>query len=221
MGFNLNSYENAAIRPFASMCAGSQRSRPAMTRCFSFVTMSVSAACLKSKSILGDESTRNWPQIQAIYRCWLYDEGKVVLDEAGQVIRRGLAQDDVEKALTRCAGMIGRVIRPRRRETQPQNPSRVWPRLTILQMKLVPVGMMVVATDCLSLCSFSGEVVARFRLPDLGTPTGPRRYPGSIDGRGSAYAPGERVGQREAVGELRRLCFLNPVATGSSSARGW
>jgi len=61
-----------------------------------------------------DESTRNWPQIQAIYRCWLYDEGKVVLDEAGQVIRRGLAQDDVEKVLAR-QGALSRPILAQRR----------------------------------------------------------------------------------------------------------
>ncbi len=54
------------------------------------------ARCGLSARIRGevgdDEFTRNWPQIQAIYRCWLYDEGKVAMDEAGQVIRRGLAR---------------------------------------------------------------------------------------------------------------------------------
>ena len=56
-----------------------------------------------------DESTRNWPQIQAIYRCWLYDEGKVILDEAGRVIRRGLVEDEVERVLAK-QGALSRPI---------------------------------------------------------------------------------------------------------------
>jgi hypothetical protein len=43
-----------ARRPLASMCAGFHRSRPAMTRCFSFATISVSSGCLKSKSVFGN-----------------------------------------------------------------------------------------------------------------------------------------------------------------------
>jgi len=55
------------------------------------------------------EAPETGPRIQAIYRCWLYDEGKVVLDEAGRVIRRGLAEDQVEKVLAK-QGALSRPI---------------------------------------------------------------------------------------------------------------
>ena len=42
-------------------------------------------------------ATQNGTQIQAIYRCWLYDEGNAVVDENGQVIRLGFAAEDDRK----------------------------------------------------------------------------------------------------------------------------
>jgi hypothetical protein len=56
-----------------------------------------------------DESTQTWAQIQAIYRCWLYDKGQIVLDEEGQIIRRGFAEDQVEKVLAK-QGALSRPI---------------------------------------------------------------------------------------------------------------
>jgi hypothetical protein len=57
-----------------------------------------------------DASTSTWAQIQAIYRCWLYDEGKVVLDDHGQVIRRGFAAETAEMVINRQQGAIARPV---------------------------------------------------------------------------------------------------------------
>jgi len=57
-----------------------------------------------------DTSTATWAQIQAIYRCWLYDEGKVVLDDDGQVIRRGFAAETAEMVINRQQGAIARPV---------------------------------------------------------------------------------------------------------------
>lgn len=46
-----------------------------------------------------DEGTRNWSQIQAIYRCWLYESGQTILDDHGQEIRPGLPNNRTEKLL--------------------------------------------------------------------------------------------------------------------------
>jgi len=57
-----------------------------------------------------DASTATWGQIQAIYRCWLYDEGKVVIDDDGQVIRRGFATETAEMVINRQQGAIARPV---------------------------------------------------------------------------------------------------------------
>ena len=63
-----------------------------------------------------DASTATWAQIQAIYRCWLYDEGKVVLDDDGQVIRReGFAAETAEMVINRQQGAIARPVLVRMR----------------------------------------------------------------------------------------------------------
>jgi len=46
----------------------------------------------------------SWAQIQSIYRCWLDDEGKMVLDDDGQVIRRGFAAETAEMAMRDLRG---------------------------------------------------------------------------------------------------------------------
>jgi len=57
-----------------------------------------------------DASSGDLGQIQAIYRCWLYDEGKVVLDDDGQVIRRGFAAETAEMVINRQQGAIARPV---------------------------------------------------------------------------------------------------------------
>ena len=53
----------------------------------------------KSRAPCASTSTANWAQVQAIYRRWLYDERKVVLDDDGQVIRRGFAAETAEMVI--------------------------------------------------------------------------------------------------------------------------
>lgn len=57
-----------------------------------------------------DETTQQWHQIQAIYRCWLYDEGKAVMDENAKVIRLGFAADETEKVLARQGALSWPVL---------------------------------------------------------------------------------------------------------------
>jgi len=55
----------------------------------------------------GDDSgTATWNQVQAIYRCWLYDDGREVRDEHGRVIRRGIASEIVDRVLEREEGRL-------------------------------------------------------------------------------------------------------------------
>jgi hypothetical protein len=68
------------------------------------------------KAETGDDSTTaTWAQIQAIYRCWLYDEGKVVLDEQGKVIKRGFEAETAEMVINRKQGAIARPVLARMR----------------------------------------------------------------------------------------------------------
>lgn len=57
-----------------------------------------------------DSGTATWAQVQAIYRCWLYEDGRVVLDESGQVIRRGFAAETVERVINRQQGALARPV---------------------------------------------------------------------------------------------------------------
>ena len=67
-------------------------------------------ACLVRTETGDDASTATWAQIQGIYRCWLYDEGKVVLDDDGQVIRRGFEAETAEMVINRQQGANARPV---------------------------------------------------------------------------------------------------------------
>jgi len=55
----------------------------------------------------GDDSgTATWNQVQAIYRCWLYDDRREARDEHGHVIRRGIASELVDRVLEREQGRL-------------------------------------------------------------------------------------------------------------------
>ncbi len=59
------------------------------------------------KTEVGDGSeTATWAQVQAIYRCWLYEEGQEVRDENGQVIRCGFSPEDTEEVINRQQGAL-------------------------------------------------------------------------------------------------------------------
>jgi len=49
-----------------------------------------------------DEGTERWPQAQAIYRCWLYEDGRELRDELG----RGIASEIVDRVLEREEGRL-------------------------------------------------------------------------------------------------------------------
>jgi REP element-mobilizing transposase RayT len=57
-----------------------------------------------------DAETATWEQIQAIYRCWLYEEGQEVRDDDGQVIRRGFRPETTEMVLNRQQGALARPV---------------------------------------------------------------------------------------------------------------
>jgi REP element-mobilizing transposase RayT len=57
----------------------------------------------------------NWARIQAIYRCWLYEEGAAVLDEHGKVIKRGFAPDTADAVINRQQGQLARRVLVRAR----------------------------------------------------------------------------------------------------------
>jgi REP element-mobilizing transposase RayT len=57
-----------------------------------------------------DQGTGSWPQVHAIYRCWLYDAGKAISDENGQVTRRGFAADEAEEVLARQGALSQPVL---------------------------------------------------------------------------------------------------------------
>lgn len=59
------------------------------------------------KTEVGDGSeTATWAQIQAVYRCWLYEEGQEVRDENGQVIRSGFSPETTEMVINRQQGAL-------------------------------------------------------------------------------------------------------------------
>jgi len=63
------------------------------------------------KAETGDDSTTaTWAQVQAIYRCWLYEEGAAVLDDDGKVIKRGFAAETAEIVINRQQGAIARPV---------------------------------------------------------------------------------------------------------------
>jgi REP element-mobilizing transposase RayT len=63
------------------------------------------------KTECGDDSeTATWDQIQAIYRCWLYEEGQEVRSDDGQVIRRGFSPQTSEMVINRQQGAIARSV---------------------------------------------------------------------------------------------------------------
>jgi len=63
------------------------------------------------KTETGDDSTiATWTQVQAIYRCWLYEEGAVVLDDDGKVIKRGFAAETADMIINRQQGAIARPV---------------------------------------------------------------------------------------------------------------
>jgi hypothetical protein len=63
------------------------------------------------KTECGDDSeTATWDQIQAIYRCWLYEEGQEVRSDDGQVIRRGFSAQTSEMVINRQQGAIARSV---------------------------------------------------------------------------------------------------------------
>jgi hypothetical protein len=57
-----------------------------------------------------DAETATWEQIQAIYRCWLYEEGQEVRDDDGQVVRRGFRPETTEMVLNRQQGALARPV---------------------------------------------------------------------------------------------------------------
>ena len=57
-----------------------------------------------------DADTATWDRIQAVYRCWLYEEGQAVLDEQGQVVRRGFSAETAEMVINRQHGAIARPV---------------------------------------------------------------------------------------------------------------
>ena len=63
------------------------------------------------KTECGDDAeTATWDQVQAIYRCWLYEEGQAVLDDEGHVIRRGFSAETSEMVINRQQGAIARPV---------------------------------------------------------------------------------------------------------------
>jgi REP element-mobilizing transposase RayT len=63
------------------------------------------------KTECGDDAeTATWDQVQAIYRCWLYEEGQAVLDDDGQVIRRGFSAATTETVINRQQGALARPV---------------------------------------------------------------------------------------------------------------
>ena len=57
-----------------------------------------------------DASTASWALIQSIYRCWLYGEGKMVIDDDGHLIRRGFAAETAAMVINRQQGAIARPV---------------------------------------------------------------------------------------------------------------
>jgi REP element-mobilizing transposase RayT len=57
-----------------------------------------------------DPGTVTWAQVQAIYRCWLYEEGKAVFDENGRVIRRGFSPETADMVINRQQGALARPV---------------------------------------------------------------------------------------------------------------
>ena len=57
-----------------------------------------------------DAETATWDQVQAIYRCWLYEEGQAVLDDDGQVIRRGFSAETTDAVINRQQGALARPV---------------------------------------------------------------------------------------------------------------
>ena len=63
------------------------------------------------KTECGDDSeTETWGQVQAIYRCWLYEDGKEIRDEAGNVVRRGFSPEATEMVLNRQQGALAQPV---------------------------------------------------------------------------------------------------------------
>jgi len=63
------------------------------------------------KAETGDDAeTVTWNQIQAIYRCWLYEEGQEVRDDEGQLIRRGFNPETTEMVINRQQGTLARSV---------------------------------------------------------------------------------------------------------------
>ena len=50
-----------------------------------------------------------------IYFCWLYEEGQAVLDDDGQVIRRGFSADTTDAVINRQQGALVRPVLVRMR----------------------------------------------------------------------------------------------------------
>jgi hypothetical protein len=68
------------------------------------------------KSEVGDDAeTSSWDQVQAIYRCWLYEEGLEVRDDDGQVIRRGFSPETAAMVINRQQGALAWPILVKRR----------------------------------------------------------------------------------------------------------
>ena len=63
------------------------------------------------KTECGDDAeTATWDQVQAIYHCWLYEEGQAVLDDDRQVIRRGFSAETTEAVINRQQGALARPV---------------------------------------------------------------------------------------------------------------
>lgn len=53
---------------------------------------------------------RSWKQIQAIYRCWLYDAGREVRDDTGALVRPGVSAAAREAVLAEQGALARRVL---------------------------------------------------------------------------------------------------------------
>ena len=51
-----------------------------------------------------------WPEIQRIYRCWLYEEGEEQVDETGRVRRRGFSSELTATVTERQQGALARRV---------------------------------------------------------------------------------------------------------------
>jgi REP element-mobilizing transposase RayT len=58
-----------------------------------------------------DAGTASWKQVSAIYRCWLYEEGRERRDETGQlVIKRGFDAEAVDAVVAKQGALARRVL---------------------------------------------------------------------------------------------------------------